>query len=107
MNRLLLIILILKQQEDEIYLFLIVILIMVVQLSYIYYILEYTYLPYGDEDSKLDIILDIALVHLPFCLYHSWSVVLVAITTFTIFVPEKISENPSLIELLLVILCLI
>lgn len=99
--------LILKQQEEEIYLSLIAILIMAVQLSYIYYILEYTYLPYGDDDSTLDIILDIALVHLPFCLYHSWTIVLAAITTFTIFVPEKTSENPSLIELILVILCLI
>ncbi|CAG8771182.1 23612_t:CDS:2 [Gigaspora margarita] len=76
---------------------------MVLQLSYIYYQLEFTYLPYNIDDDQIDVVLDVALIHLPFSLYHSWSVVLLAITTFTIFMPEKIAENPSLIELVVVI----
>ncbi|RIB25450.1 hypothetical protein C2G38_2165888 [Gigaspora rosea] len=90
-------------QEDLITLSWIAILLMVLQLSYIYYQLEFTYLPYTIEDDQIDVILDVALIHLPFSLYHSWSVVLLAITTFTIFMPEKIAENPSLIELVVVI----
>ncbi|CAG8735771.1 16155_t:CDS:2 [Cetraspora pellucida] len=94
-------------QRDMISLSWIAILIMVFQLSYIYYILEFTYQPYEHTDEPLDVILDIAFVHLPFSLYHSWSIVLLAITTFTIFMPEKKAENPSLIELILVIFVLI
>ncbi|CAG8577778.1 2717_t:CDS:2, partial [Dentiscutata erythropus] len=94
-------------EEDLITLSLVAIILMVLQLSYIYRELEFTYLPYELEDDRIDVILDVVLIHLPFSLYHSWSVVLLAITTFTIFLPIKLDETPNLVEIAAVIVVLI
>ncbi|CAG8544074.1 4366_t:CDS:2 [Acaulospora morrowiae] len=67
--------------NEELVLAWITILIVAAQLSYIYYNLKFKYPPLSRFDATF--------IHLPFSLYHAWIMIILTISTFVAFIPDK------------------
>ncbi|CAG8689866.1 383_t:CDS:1, partial [Acaulospora colombiana] len=70
------------------------------QISYVYYTIKYKY-----PSQNLN---DTIWIHAPFSLYHAWILVLIVISTFVTFLPDKKSpdEEPNLLTRTLAVLAL-
>ncbi|CAG8453539.1 12493_t:CDS:2 [Acaulospora colombiana] len=85
--------------NEELVLAWITILIVASQLSYIYYNLKVNYPPQNSFDA--------IFIHLPFNLYHAWIMVILTISTFVAFIPDKENgRDPGILEQVLGVLAL-